>query len=45
MVISYSSNQKEQDRVPIIINDALEHEILSWDNTQIEGKECSTKSF
>ena len=44
MVISYSSNQNEQDRVPILINDALEHEVLSWDNTQIEGKKSYTKS-
>ena len=44
MVISYSSNQKEQDRVPILINDTLEHEVLSWDNTQIKGKKSYTKS-
>ena len=32
-------NPKEQeDQVPIIINDSLEDDALSWDNTPITGK-------
>ena len=32
-------NPKEQeDHVPIIINDSLEDDALSWDNTPVTGK-------
>ena len=32
-------NPKEQeDHVPIIMNDSLEDDALSWDNTSITGK-------
>ena len=32
-------NPKEQeDHVPIIINDSLEDDAISWDNTPITGK-------
>ena len=30
--------RQQSDQVPIIVNDALEDEALSWDNSPIEGK-------
>ena len=30
--------REHSDQVPIIVNDALEDEALSWDNSPIEGK-------
>ena len=39
-------NPKEQeDHVPIIINDSLEDDALSWDNTPITGKLHNYMSF
>ena len=30
--------RQQSDQVPIIVNDALEDEVFSWENSPIEGK-------
>ena len=36
--VRFGTMRQQSDQVPIIVNDALEDEALSWDNSPIEGK-------
>ena len=36
--VRFGTMREQSDQVPIIVNDALEDEALSWENSPIEGK-------